>query len=99
MVRVLPVPVAMASRTFRWPFIYNIKGLEDKDIDRETRIQIATVQSMVKRILYNDEDTMPAVSDYDLVIIDEAHRGYIPQGHTLQRYRPSCNECPPRLIW
>ena len=32
---------------------------------------------MVKRILYNNEDTMPAVSDYDLVIIDEAHRGYI----------------------
>ncbi len=57
--------------------IYNIKGLEDRDIDRETRIQIATVQSMVKRILYNDESTMPAVSDFDLVIIDEAHRGYI----------------------
>ncbi len=57
--------------------IYNIKGLNDKDIDRETRIQIATVQSMVKRILYNAEDTMPAVSDFDLVIIDEAHRGYI----------------------
>ncbi len=57
--------------------IYNIKGLKDKDIDRETRIQVATVQSMVKRILYNDEGTMPAVSDFDLVIIDEAHRGYI----------------------
>lgn len=57
--------------------IYNVKGLDDKTIDRETRIQVATVQSMVKRILYNDEDTMPAVSDYDLVIIDEAHRGYI----------------------
>lgn len=57
--------------------IYNIKGLEDREIDRETRIQIATVQSMVKRIFYNDEDTMPAVTDYDLVIIDEAHRGYI----------------------
>jgi type I restriction enzyme R subunit len=57
--------------------IYNIKGLDEKEIDRETRIQIATVQSMVKRILYNSEDTMPAVSDYDLVIIDEAHRGYI----------------------
>lgn len=26
--------------------IYSIKGLEDKDIDRENRIQIATVQSM-----------------------------------------------------
>ena len=57
--------------------IYNIKGLDDKSIDRETRIQVATVQSMVKRILYNDEDTMPAVTDYDLIIIDEAHRGYI----------------------
>jgi len=57
--------------------IYNIKDLEDKEVDRETRIQVATVQSMVKRILYNDEDTMPAVTDFDLVIIDEAHRGYI----------------------
>jgi len=57
--------------------IYNIKGLEEKEIDCETRVQIATVQSMVKRILYNDEDTMPAVTDFDLVIIDEAHRGYI----------------------
>ena len=57
--------------------IYNIKGLEDKNIDKETRIQVATVQSMVKRILYNDGETMPAVTDYDLIIIDEAHRGYI----------------------
>lgn len=57
--------------------IYNIKELDDKSIDKETRIQVATVQSMVKRILYNAEDSMPAVTDYDLVIIDEAHRGYI----------------------
>lgn len=57
--------------------IYNIKGLEDKEIERETRIQVATVQGMVKRILYNDGDTMPAVNDYDLIIIDEAHRGYL----------------------
>ncbi|MCM1326016.1 MAG: type I restriction-modification system endonuclease [Bacteroidales bacterium] len=57
--------------------IYNIKGLEGKDIDRETRVQVATVQSMVKRILYNDGNTMPSVSDFDLIIIDEAHRGYI----------------------
>ena len=57
--------------------IYNIKGLEDKMIDKETKLQVATVQSMVKRILYNEGDTMPAVTDFDLVIIDEAHRGYI----------------------
>lgn len=57
--------------------IYNIKGLEDKEIERETRIQVATVQGMVKRILYNDGETMPGVNDYDLIIIDEAHRGYL----------------------
>ena len=57
--------------------IYNIKNLEDKDIDKETRIQVATVQSMVKRILYNEGDVMPSVTDYDLIVVDEAHRGYI----------------------
>jgi type I restriction enzyme R subunit len=57
--------------------IYNIKGLEDKDIDKETKIHVATVQSLVKRIMYNEGATMPAVTDYDLVIVDEAHRGYI----------------------
>jgi len=57
--------------------IYNIKELEDKDFDKETKIHITTVQSLVKRIMYNDGETMPAVSDYDLVVIDEAHRGYI----------------------
>lgn len=57
--------------------IYNIKGLEETGIDKETRVQVATVQSMVRRILYNDGESMPAVTDYDLIIIDEAHRGYI----------------------
>lgn len=57
--------------------IYNIKGLDEKTVDKETRIQVATVQSMVKRILYNEGDTMPSVTDFDLIIIDEAHRGYI----------------------
>jgi len=57
--------------------IYNIKELEDKDFDKETKIHVATVQSLVKRIMYNEGDTMPAVTDYDLVVIDEAHRGYI----------------------
>lgn len=38
--------------------IYNIKGLEDKTIDKETRIHISTVQGMVKRIMYNDGETI-----------------------------------------
>lgn len=57
--------------------IYNIKGLDEKTVDKETRIQVATVQSMVKRILYNEGEVMPSVTDFDLIIIDEAHRGYI----------------------
>lgn len=57
--------------------IYNIKGLDEKTVDKETRIQVATVQSMVKRILYNEGDVMPAVTDFDLIIVDEAHRGYL----------------------
>ncbi len=57
--------------------IYNIKELGDNEIDKETRIHVATVQSLVKRIMYNEGETMPAITDYDLVVIDEAHRGYI----------------------
>lgn len=57
--------------------IYNIKGLDEKEIDKETKIHIATVQSLVKRILYSESETMPSVTDYDLIVVDEAHRGYI----------------------
>ena len=41
------------------------------------KIHVATVQGMVKRLLYNEGETQPAVTDYDLIIIDEAHRGYL----------------------
>ena len=51
--------------------IYSIKGLEDKSIEKETRIQVATVQGMVKRVLYHDGESMPAVTDYDLIIVDD----------------------------
>lgn len=57
--------------------IYNIKGLDEKEIDKETKVHIATVQSLVKRIIYAEGDTMPSVTDYDLIVVDEAHRGYI----------------------
>lgn len=58
--------------------IYEVQGLASATINAETRISIATVQSMVKRILYAEEEgERPAVTDFDLVIVDEAHRGYI----------------------
>lgn len=55
--------------------IYDIKGLKDKSPEDTTKVHIATVQGLVKRILYSDEK--PTVGQYDCIIIDEAHRGYI----------------------
>lgn len=54
--------------------IYNLCKLGEKTFSKETRLQIATVQSMVKRM---NENFIPGVTDYDLIIVDEAHRGYI----------------------
>jgi len=57
--------------------LYDIKDLGEKEFEKDTRVHIATVQSLVKRILYNESDTSLGVSDYDCIIVDEAHRGYI----------------------
>ena len=57
--------------------LYDIKDLGEKEFERDTRVHIATVQSLVKRILYNESDVSIGVSDYDCIIVDEAHRGYI----------------------
>ena len=60
--------------------IYDLKDLDDKDFEKDTRIHIATVQSLVRRILYRDEtskDKALTAGDYDCIIVDEAHRGYI----------------------
>ena len=54
--------------------IYNIAVLGDMAAEAETRIQVATVQAMVKRIFQSD--TPPNIDAYDCIIIDEAHRGY-----------------------
>lgn len=57
--------------------LYDIKALGEKEFEKDTRVHIATVQSLVKRILYNESETSLGVSDYDCIIVDEAHRGYI----------------------
>ena len=57
--------------------LYDIKDLGEKEFEKDTRVHIATVQSLVKRILYNESDVCLGVSDYDCIIVDEAHRGYI----------------------
>jgi type I restriction enzyme R subunit len=60
-----------------FPDIYDVKELGDLRPDPDTRLHIATVQGMIKRILYPSDDTQPVPVDwYDCVIIDECHRGY-----------------------
>ena len=44
----------------------------------ETSVHIATVQSMVKRLLFASEDqSAPSVDAYDCIVVDECHRGYL----------------------
>lgn len=54
--------------------IYNVAELGDMAAEAETRVQVATVQAMVKRVF--GSDTPPPVDAYDCIIVDEAHRGY-----------------------
>ena len=54
--------------------IYNIAELGDMAVEAETRVQVATVQAMVKRIF--SSDSPPQIDQYDCIIVDEAHRGY-----------------------
>jgi type I restriction enzyme, R subunit len=58
--------------------IYDVKGLQTAIPDVDTRLHFATVQGMVKRLFYNDDSKdIPTVDQYDCIIIDEAHRGYL----------------------
>ncbi len=54
--------------------IYNVAELGDMAHEAETRVQVATVQAMVKRIF--GSDSPPTLDAFDCVIVDEAHRGY-----------------------
>ena len=57
--------------------IFGIKELEDTDADSETRVHIATIQAMVGRVLDADDPSQaPPVDQYDLIVVDECHRGY-----------------------
>lgn len=53
---------------------YNIAELGDMAAEAEDRVQVATVQAMVKRVF--GSDSPPPVDMFDCVIVDEAHRGY-----------------------
>mgnify|MGYP002394718069 CR=1 FL=1 len=58
--------------------IFGLKGLEDVSPGMETKVHICTIQGLVKRVLYAaDTSEAPPVDQYDLMVIDECHRGYL----------------------
>ena len=57
--------------------IFGLKGLEDREIDRDVKVHVCTVQSLVNRILARSPEERPPVDQYDFMMIDECHRGYL----------------------
>jgi type I restriction enzyme, R subunit len=61
--------------------IFDVKELGDIVPDRSTKLQIATIQAMVQRVLGPHDDngktSIPPVDQYDCIIVDECHRGYL----------------------
>lgn len=57
--------------------IYDIKGLDTISPETATRVHFATVQSLIKRVLYpSDDEKVIPIDQYDCIVIDECHRGY-----------------------
>ncbi|MDF1561939.1 MAG: type I restriction-modification system endonuclease [Deltaproteobacteria bacterium] len=57
--------------------IYDVKGLGDLKPEPDTRLHVATVQGMVKRLMYASDDAEAVPVDwYDCIVVDECHRGY-----------------------
>lgn len=58
--------------------IFGLKGLEEITPDLDTRVHICTIQGLVKRVLYtSDPANVPPIDQYDLMLVDECHRGYL----------------------
>lgn len=55
--------------------IFAVMELGEIAPDPETKLHIATVQALVKRTLFSDDP--PPVDQYDCIVVDECHRGYL----------------------
>jgi type I restriction enzyme, R subunit len=65
----------VSVRTFADTF--GIKKLANIEPDTETKVHICTIQGLLKRVLYAKSPAdVPPVDQYDLMVIDECHRGY-----------------------
>jgi type I restriction enzyme, R subunit len=58
--------------------IFGLKRLHDVTPETETKVHICTIQGLVKRVLFAaDGSEAPPVDQYDLMVVDECHRGYL----------------------
>lgn len=57
---------------------FGIKEIDEQKPDTATAVHIATIQGMVARVLNPAENVPPpTVDEYDCIIVDECHRGYL----------------------
>lgn len=57
---------------------FGIKELDEAIAESATGVHLATIQGMVKRVLYpSEKSTPPPIDEYDCIIVDECHRGYL----------------------
>lgn len=56
--------------------VFSVADLAKKFPDATDRVQVATVQAMIRRIFDDPDAERPTPGTYDLIIVDEAHRGY-----------------------
>lgn len=56
--------------------VFPVADLVTKFPEATTRVQVATVQAMIRRLFDEPSPDRPTPGTYDLVIVDEAHRGY-----------------------
>lgn len=67
---------ARLENTQTFTDIFDLKEMSDARPDTDTKIHVATVQAMVHRILLQD-DNVPSADQYDAIVVDECHRGYV----------------------
>lgn len=56
--------------------VFPVADLATKFPEATTRVQVATVQAMIRRLFDEPGPDRPTPGTFDLVIVDEAHRGY-----------------------
>lgn len=65
------------ERMQAFPDIYEVKGLTDSSPGPTTRLHLATIQGMMRRLLFREEEALAIpVDQYDCIVVDECHRGY-----------------------